>query len=95
MNKYETKNYMEYLKHKFNAWLVVNVSETEDNGEYIEEFLIFNDDGTFTCFTDEKLRKFTFLGYYKTKLYRISELLEGEKKERLLNILKDVKDIKR
>jgi hypothetical protein len=82
---------IEELKEKYNPWLMVAYKENQDNGEATQtkDYLIFADKNYFA--TGDRVETLD-ISLFKTFLEKqVLPQLDGEKKEKLYNIIKDVK----
>lgn len=78
------------LRGEFKAWLVTTCKECQDNGAMTTDYLIFTDNGNYLITGERKetLDISLFKSYLENS---VAPQLNGEKKEKLLNITRDVK----
>jgi len=85
-------NKLAELKNKYGAWLVVEYKESQDNGEgtTTKDYLVFAEDKNYFV-TGERVETLD-VSLFKTFLENnVAPQLKQERKERLLNITKEVK----
>ena len=79
------------LKKEYSAWLVVTYKENQDNGEGTEttDYLVFADKNYFI--TGERVQSLDISLFKSFLEVQVLPQLSGEREEKLINILKDVK----
>ena len=99
------KDFMEMLKNKYNAWLIVSIPESQDyNGEVVDNFFIFTENEVLTTYKNNKenyscisekddlnnLKQANSLYLHFDKLNGLLNKLDGERKSKLENILTEI-----
>ncbi|MCB2308881.1 hypothetical protein LGL08_20650 [Clostridium estertheticum] len=82
------------LKEQYGAWLVAEYKESQDNGEgtVTRDYLIFTDEKNYFI-TGNRVETLN-VGLFKSFLEcSVASQLNGERKEKLLNITKKVEQI--